>query len=125
MLVCWDEDFLVGSVGEEAAIGAPALLQEAAAYAGGALAVLLGDVGVAEGLLEIRRLFEGAEIFEGGDAGFAVGRVGGDFLLVLDPIDESPPRGLGEQAVGALVLREPAEDAARAFEDSRMGAGSG
>src|SRR5271165_5521441 len=49
------EVFLVGVVGEELALGAPALRGEARSDMRSAIAMLLGDVRIAEGLLEVGR----------------------------------------------------------------------
>ena len=84
------EALLVGGVGYEAAGGGPAFVVESGADVGGARLITSGEERVAEGLFEIGGFAEGAQVLEGGDAGFALGVVGGDLLLVTDPVNEAP-----------------------------------
>ncbi len=71
------EDLLVGVVGDESARGVPALAIDTRADMGSTGVVAGGEERVTESFLEVGGVIERAEVFQGGDAGFAVRIVGG------------------------------------------------
>ena len=75
----------------------------------GATLVAGGEERVADRTLEVGGFAQGSKIFERSNAGLAAGAVRGDNLLILNPIDETPPGQLPEKAVGLLVFCEPVE----------------
>jgi len=64
---------------------------------GGAGLVARGEGWIAESGFETGGIVESAKVFKRGDAGFAVGVVGGRLALV-DPVDKAPPGELAQQA---------------------------